>query len=141
MMSEAQAASILARWISEIESVQASGWSRKCHVIGSKYPDFADPAFRVSIELSPLRLGEGEEMLEDDDFSGKRHSRWSFALSELWREKVSSYGEECQSSPNWTRIWNSWIEFEYRQWAVYIVADGDRLVSAERNLKLGGLGI
>ena len=54
---------------------------------------------------------------------------------------VASYGEECLSSPNWTRIWNSWIEFEYRQWAVYIVADGDRLVSAERNLKLGGLGI
>jgi hypothetical protein len=136
MISEAAARALAEEWRLEIESISVDGWSRSASA-SLDLPDWIYPKLRVSMELSPLFRG-GEE---DEDFSGKRYSRWAFRLSELWKDRIESWGEEYWHSANWTRVWNSWIDSEYRVWSFSVAADADRLAAAERDRRLRQLGL
>ena len=136
MISESAAKALAEEWRLEIESICVDGWSRSASM-SARLPDWADPMLRVSIDLSPLLRG-GEE---DEDFSGRRYSRWAFRLSELWKARIESFGDEYWSSANWTRVWNPWIDSEYRVWSFSVAADSDRLAVAERDRRLRQLGL
>lgn len=136
MISESAARALAEEWRLEIESISVDGWSRAASV-SLDLPGWAYPKLRFSAELSPLFRGAEQ----DEDFSGKRYSRWAFRLSELWKARIESFGEEYWSSANWTRVWNPWIDSEYRVWSFSVAADADRLVAAERDRRLRQLGL
>jgi hypothetical protein len=136
MISESAAKALAEEWRLEIESIVVDGWSRGASM-SLRLPGWADPKLRVSVDLSPLARGSEE----DEDFSGRRYSRWAFRLSELWKDRIGSWGEEYWHSANWTRIWNGWIDSEYRVWSFSVVADAERLAVAERDRRLRLLGL
>lgn len=136
MISESAAKALAEEWRLEIESICVDGWSRRASATLG-LPCWDDPRLRFSAELSELEKG-GREL---EDLSDRLYSRWAFRLSEVWKAKIESFGEEYWHSANWTRVWNSWIESEYRVWSFSVVAVAESLAAAERDRRLGQLGL
>lgn len=127
-------------WGAEIESVSVDGWTRRARPRESY--SSASGYIELGMYLDPLSLGAEE----DEDFGGKRYSRWAFQAGRIWEDRLRGIGE-IQWNSNWTRVWvpggkrMADAEWEYKTFSCWMMVRADLWLASERSRKLRDIGI